>query len=121
VISDVVEAMPVARLLRSSHESFPIVISSSVRVIGKGYFPRLQSVIFEDNSHLSEIAERAFSSTEVEIIVLPSSLEIIGRSAFALCSKLSNVAFEDDSKLKRIEERAFSSTALTEMHIPAAV
>lgn len=92
-----------------------------------GYCSLLESIVFASNSRLREIKgpeipeshdssylgdmlyslHGAFSNCDkLESISFPSSLEIIGISAFQHCSSLKKVSFEDNSQLKKIDGRA---------------
>ena len=80
-----------------------------------------KDVIVKDGTKL--IADKAFSIgyfPELERIVIPGSVEIIGKSAFENCSQLTSVTLSQG--LKEIGERAFSSCrSLTKIEIPDMV
>lgn len=67
------------------------------------------------------IESRAFNvCDEITSVTLPDSLEIIGESAFAHCSKLKSVKF--GKRIKAIHSFAFQSDiALEEMEIPGSI
>jgi hypothetical protein len=67
----------------------------------------LESIEFDNGSNLIRIEESAFSSSGLKSIVIPSSVEILGKSCFGHCQSLESIIFENDSKLVRIEEEAF--------------
>jgi hypothetical protein len=60
-------------------------------------------------------------------IVIPSSIEVFGKSCFTQCRLLSSIAFESkseselESKVSRIDNWAFRNTGLIEIAIPASV
>jgi hypothetical protein len=54
-------------------------------------------------------------------IVVPASLEVLGKSCFCRCYSLSWVRFESGSKLTRIEKLAFHGSGLVEIVVPASV
>ena len=68
----------------------------------------LESVSFEDDSHLVRIEEREFRNSSICHIVIPCRVEILCKECFHLCKSLESVSLEDDSHLVQIEERAFS-------------
>jgi hypothetical protein len=54
-------------------------------------------------------------------VVIPSSVESLGRGCFSNCKSLSSVTFESPSKLVRIEACAFCWSRLTYLVIPSSV
>jgi hypothetical protein len=70
---------------------------------------------------LSRIEKQAFSETGLIEIVIPASVEMLGKWCFLECGSLTSVIFESDSRLSRIEKQAFSETGLIEIAIPASV
>lgn len=78
----------------------------------------LKHVLFEDGSRLKEIQDKMFFEKPLESIILPKSVENIGRNAFSR-SSLKSIKFEEGSRLKRIGEYAFEEcTLLTEVLLP---
>jgi hypothetical protein len=65
--------------------------------------------------------ECAFLGSSISRMIIPSSCEFIGSSAFASISSLSGVLFAQNSQLKRIESSAFSSSGLRSILIPTNV
>jgi hypothetical protein len=55
------------------------------------------------------IGRRAFSGTGVKQLVIPASVEVIGKECFCDCGALREVVFEKGSKLKEIGSQAFDS------------
>ena len=116
-----------------------IDIPANVETIGTAVFwgcSSLTTVTFEKGSQLKTIGGGssyygAFSyCTALTSIEIPASVETIGASAFAICSKLATVTFEKESQLKTIGGGysepnyygVFSDcTALTSIEIPASV
>lgn len=92
-----------------------IVISSSVTQIEDSCFQgcdSLKGIVFETNSKLTKIGERAFSGcNNLESIIIPASVESIGWYAFNSCNKLIDIEFEAGSKCAFIGLEAFSNTA----------
>jgi hypothetical protein len=78
-------------------------------------------VTFESGSRLERIEESAFSECGLNLIVIPASVVVLGKSSFAGCKSLSSVRFEKGSRLERIEESAFSDSELRLIVIPASV
>jgi len=98
----------------------------------------MRSIEFESNSRLRVIASRgnvlgnsfsiggeraagAFQNSGLESIVLPRSLEWIGRLAFADTKNLIKVDFEEGSRLDTINQGAFASSSLEWIKFPASL
>ncbi|KAK8884115.1 hypothetical protein M9Y10_043220 [Tritrichomonas musculus] len=73
----------------------------------------LKVVQFEEGSILSKIGEYAFSDTCIEKVVLPYSVYVIKKSAFAFNFHLKEVVFNGEV----IEEEAFFETGITEFSL----
>ena len=71
---------------------------------------------------VTEIAAEAFFCTDIELLVLPSSLQFIGQGAFGSCFMLSEVRFAKGCQLFRIEEGAFLNSYIKKLgRLPAAL
>ena len=70
---------------------------------------------------LEEVGEDWFRDSEVEQLVVPGSVRVLGRSAFAGCERLREVVFESGSRLEIIRAACFSDCGLTKMLIPRGV
>jgi hypothetical protein len=82
----------------------------------------LSSVWFEPGSRLRRIGEFAFENSSLTVIVIPASVEIIGRCCFSGSDRLSIVRFESNSRLAAIEEQAFQfCPALKTVSIPCCI
>ena len=119
---------------RGCYSLSSIEIPSCVETIGSEAFAgcsKLATVTFEKGSKLKTIGGGykeefyygAFSDcSALTSIEIPSSVETIGSSAFARCSKLATVTFEKGSQLKTIQYYIFKDCAsLTSIEIPASV
>ena len=51
---------------------------------------------------LRALEEGSFRNSEVEKVIIPSSVKELGDSAFSCCKKLREVVFEPHSQLERI-------------------
>jgi hypothetical protein len=81
----------------------------------------LRSIIFESHSRLMVIESQAFSSSLIQSISIPSSVEILGSFCFHRCKLLSSITFESNSRLLRIEEGLFLESSLQSILIPRNV
>jgi hypothetical protein len=64
------------------------------------------SVTFVPDSKLSRLEAMAFSQTGLTIVI-PASVEFIGKYCFAYCQALVSVVFAADSKFTPLEHGAF--------------
>jgi hypothetical protein len=107
--------------LRATSE---IVIPSKIAVIGIRCFAersRLSSLTFEAPCGVRVIGKEAcLSCSELKSILIPASVEVISRRAFAQC-RLSVVNFQPDCCLRRIEESAFACCPLNSFWVPPLV
>ena len=62
-----------------------------------------------------------FRGSDVEKVVVPSSVTTLGWELFKDCARLREVVFEPDSRLKRIAFRCFENCGITEIVIPKSV
>ena len=85
----------------------------------KGTIPDKNCVLREGTKAIADYA--FYSDDYLESIVIPSSLEEIGKSAFNSCQELTKVVFEENSSLKVIHNSAFNYTSLREFEIPDSV
>jgi hypothetical protein len=102
-----------------------VEVPTHIEVIGKDPFHgfrscKLMTVIFASGSRLREIGERAFCSSSLSAITVPSSVEILCDRCFEHCRELATVTFEEPSKLKKIGERAFALSIIQQFTIPAS-
>lgn len=86
-------------LISSIDDFYEITIPSYVKYISYFAFishEKLKIVNFEKNSQLNSIGVAAFRLSSIESIVLPNSLKIVDRSAFANCYELRALEFLSD-------------------------
>ena len=62
-----------------------------------------------------------FSFRNVEKVIIPDFIEVIGPYAFELCTKLKYIEISPNSKLKEIKNDAFSNSKIKEIFIPSTV
>ena len=102
-----------------------VTIGSSVEKIGISAFActNITSVVFEENSTCSLIADYAFWGCEsLESIDLPSSLKTIGKNAFEWCTNLTSVDFGENSTCSQIDDCAFKDCVnLESMDLPSSL
>jgi hypothetical protein len=78
----------------------------------------LFSLVFEKDSCLWQIGQRAFSESGLANLILPSSVKVIEVAAFRHCHSLKLLKFESGTRLRTIESFLFSGTALTNLSLP---
>lgn len=88
---------------------------------GKIHYPGLKSVVFDENTVLTDIAEEAFSGcTKLSDITIPDTVTNIGISAFNGCKSLTSITIPDG--ITKIADSMFAyCTSLTEVVIPGSV
>ena len=108
----------------STNELSEVSIPSSVEIFGDGVFrdsESLETVIFEDNSQVSEIGNQAFEGTlNLHTIILPENLEVIGREAFRKNASLETI--DIPNSVHTIQFEAFRQmSALKHITIPEGI
>jgi hypothetical protein len=73
---------------------------------------KLSSISFESNPVLKQIESSALSSSSLESIEIPRSVEIRCSSCFSNYQSLSSISFKLISGLKRIKAQAFNGTSV---------
>jgi hypothetical protein len=58
----------------------------------------VKSVVFEENSQLSRLEDRAFYGSGLTSIHLPASVTVIGESCFSGCDSLASITFDPASQ-----------------------
>lgn len=81
----------------------------------------ITTVEFDKNSSLQTIDNYAFFDSSLESIIIPSSVERIGKQSFADCSKLNYFDFEENSNLKSIKNDAFLNSMIFNLTIPSCI
>jgi hypothetical protein len=94
------------------------MVDSSIEVISDGCF--VEELILQIPSRLRVVEFGALRESWFRLVSFPSSLIVIGRSAFA-GAWIEEVRFEKNSKLERIEREAFHESKLRKMIIPRTV
>lgn len=87
-----------------------VSIPSTVKSIGTEAFNSsggLETVVFETESQLETIGERAFQNTSLKSVEIPNSVKTIGKSAFEKCYQLEGLSFQETSQVETIGESAF--------------
>lgn len=67
---------------------------------------------------VERIGAHWFHGTDVETVLVASSIREIGHAAFRDCKRLKQVAFAEMSKLEKIETAAFAGSALESFEAP---
>lgn len=83
----------------------------------------LVSVIFENNSKVVDIGEKAFENcVALKEFTFPSTLKTVGDYAFGGCTKLGRVTFAESGATLSLGSYVFNNcTALTSIHLSASV
>lgn len=82
---------------------------------------KLKTIIFQKNSRLIEIGEKAFGQCDgIKSMKFPKSLKILRSNAFIDCFNLKHVEFSEDSQLERIEA-AFPFTSIKHLYLPPSI
>ncbi len=86
-----------------------ISLPSSLKVIEKGALSHtgLKEIKGLENTQIKRIEDKAFSYGKFKVIILPSSVEYIGKEAFESCLNLEYIYIP--SSVKVIEEDAFKN------------
>ena len=129
---ETVEFAPNSRLKKIGDAAFAfskirkIIIPASVEIIDADYgnssfnCEYLEEVEFAPNSQLRKI-KHAFVGCGIKKIVIPSSVEELGKEAFFICKNLETVEFALNSRLKKIGGHAFVGCGIKKMIIPSSV
>ena len=70
---------------------------------------------------LETVGDSWFVNTNIERLIVSSSVKTLGKFAFYNCKQLREVVFEPGSCLERIEEDCFRECGLTRIVIPGSV
>lgn len=79
----------------------------------------LKTVVFEEGSAITEIADRLFmGATSLESVNIPNTVVIIKDFAFENTPMLTDVTFEENGTLKEIRKNAFYGSGLISIKLP---
>lgn len=84
----------------------------------------IKMVVFEKETEIEKLYQRAFARMELKYFELPDSVTILGRAAFADCAINAEEAYIEirkESQLKSIVTYAFSATNFVNIRIPESV
>ena len=71
---------------------------------------------------LATIPRNCFFGAGIVTAIIPSTTEVIEKSAFECCANLETVTFDGDSKLREIRSSAFSACRrLKNINLPAGL
>ena len=91
----------VKRILQGSFENSPV-----------------KSIQFARDSQVIYIDQESFTNSEIESIILPTSLIAIERRAFSCCKNLKVIKIPLDSNLRSIGNNAFRESKIESLYIP---
>lgn len=95
-----------------------IITNISALCFGKQFLSHLDLSL---NTSLQIIGDKAFFKSKIKEISIPSSVILIGKSAFSDTDILTKVNFPEDSKLEVINEYAFDKSSIKSLSIPSSV
>ena len=78
----------------------------------------LSACTFQTERKSGHLSASAFQDSWVESVVLPRTLRVIERCAFAGCMNLKSISFGEDPMLEEIEYRAFYGSGLESFAAP---
>lgn len=102
-------------------KNFNFISGSRLKIIGEEAFNEccIENIILPSN--LEIIESGSFMKNKLVNIVIPKSVNKIGKSCFDSCKILQSVTFSQGSKLEKIEEKSFANTSLNMISIPPNV
>jgi hypothetical protein len=116
-----------SRLVRPLGQTRTVLVWKDVRVLGAFCFYETISSIwklgglqFEGDSSLVRIEESCFQACSLKEIVIPRSVEVLGKEAFR-DSMIERIAFQQNYAMRQIDEACFTSSLLTGIMIPKGV
>jgi hypothetical protein len=101
-------------LIRYFGQGDTVRIESSIERICEGCFMSCKSVlsvVFEANSQLSRLEDRAFCESGLTSIHLPASVTVIGESCFHDCGSLVSITFDPAHNYLNLQRRHFVRVA----------
>lgn len=99
-----------------------VTLPRSLTTLGRAAFKNsgISSLTFADGIAITEIAEEAFSYTDIEAVSIPDSVTLIDHNAFRETSFLKTVTFGNADEIM-IMSNAFYRSGLQSLTIPANV
>jgi hypothetical protein len=94
---------------------------SILTMVASAYIKDYIWIAFETNSRLIRLESSVFSTSSLQSIIIPSSVEILESECFQTCNLLSTIIFELNSRLTRIGSEAFSYSSLPSIVILSSV
>lgn len=70
---------------------------------------------------MEAIGAEWFSFSDIEKVIIPNTVRVLGEDAFVRCRHLDVVIFEPDSRLERIEKCCFNMCEIAEIVLPESV
>lgn len=112
---------PLGRGLHRCVDAYVAILSVRAALAGVPLqsLRRLREVTFPEG--VSEVRDRWFCGAGVERVVLPASVQRVGKWAFCGCRRLREIVLGPDSGLEQICYRAFAETALEAFRCPACL
>eukprot|EP00588_Corethron_pennatum_P021099 CAMPEP_0194328154 /NCGR_PEP_ID=MMETSP0171-20130528/43705_1 /TAXON_ID=218684 /ORGANISM="Corethron pennatum, Strain L29A3" /LENGTH=487 /DNA_ID=CAMNT_0039088389 /DNA_START=270 /DNA_END=1734 /DNA_ORIENTATION=+ len=100
-----------------------VEIPAKIIKINEGAFFKsgLTSITFEAGSTLKDISEECFRQSNLQSILIPSSVTSVNQRSFFNTQSLSSVTFETNSLLEVIDVQAFDDSSFIRIDIPDRV
>jgi len=100
-----------------------VEIPAKITKIKEGAFFKsgLTSITFEAGSSLKEISKECFRQSNLQSILIPSSVTSVNQRSFFNAQSLSSVTFEANSLLEVINVQAFENSGIIKIDIPDRV
>ena len=70
---------------------------------------------------LETVRDCQFSGSDVDSVIVPVSVTVLGSGAFSICEQLREIVFAHGSRLKTIESNCFVQSGLRKIIIPKNV
>lgn len=102
------------------HHSQEFIVTSIIQNSFKNS-KKIESIQFSEDSELRIIGRKAFASSSIRKITIPSHVTEICERTFSNCDLIEKVNFSNKSELRTIESGVFSDSNIYSLSIPSSV